>query len=652
MKTLFSTLVLLILASFSLQGQQTKLDSMMNEVEGMAPDTAKVEMYLDIVVSSLFVNRDTGVHYIRKAQALSEEMGYVKGQAIATRWMGIAYIIQDAYELALDRYVRAGELFDSIGDMVGKGRILTNIATVHMGQEDYASGKQRLEEAAPISAQVKDTLALVNIYHNLGICYDELGEHEKALELFFRAKSFKEVYGDRRQLSMTLNSIGEVYLKMKQPETARTYLDSALVMKRESGDRRGEAYVVGNLADYYLQAGNADSAEHYLALALSLVREMGVVSSEAKFLKTYALMLEEEGRLQEAFDTLLAHANLNDSLKRAENLRTVANLQAAYQLEQKEQEISYLASENEIKESNLGMQRYFIFALIGGLSLVSLLLALYFQTARNRKRINEQLVASSERIREQSMRITEQNRDLKDKNEEMERLHREQEGMVQMIVHDLKAPLSKSQMLADLVESSGELSSDQARGLSMIKDVCQQGDRLIADLAALNSAGSFKGKARPESVELAALLRELAEGFRPQAASKDIDIHLDLPQGDFFFESNTHHLRRILDNLLSNAIKFSPKGKNVYLKLAAEKDGPLISVRDEGPGFSAADRAKAFGKFQRLSAQPTGGESSTGLGLAIVKALTEVLGGHLELLSQPGEGAEFRLSLKKETIGA
>src|ERR1700691_5356040 len=71
----------------------------------------------------------------------------------------------------------------------------------------------------------------------------------------------------------------------------------------------------------------------------------------------------------------------------------------------------------------------------------------------------------------------------------------------------------------------------------------------------------------------------------------------------------------------------------------------LVSVRDEGPGISEADQKKLFQKFTRLSARPTGGESSTGLGLAIVKRLAEAMSGTIRCHSASGAGSTFTLRL-------
>ena len=74
-----------------------------------------------------------------------------------------------------------------------------------------------------------------------------------------------------------------------------------------------------------------------------------------------------------------------------------------------------------------------------------------------------------------------------------------------------------------------------------------------------------------------------------------------------------------------------------------------IEIEDQGPGITEADMKKLFGKFARLSAQPTGGEHSTGLGPSIVKKLVEAMNGRVWCESEPGKGAKFIVELPAVT---
>jgi len=104
-------------------------------------------------------------------------------------------------------------------------------------------------------------------------------------------------------------------------------------------------------------------------------------------------------------------------------------------------------------------------------------------------------------------------------------------------------------------------------------------------------------------------------------------------------------MSQVLENLVSNAVKYSPPGKNIFVRLKKEASAARCEVQDEGPGLSAEDQKKLFGKFARLSAKPTGGEHATGLGLSIVKRMVEAMHGKVWCESEPGKGATFIVTM-------
>jgi signal transduction histidine kinase len=105
-------------------------------------------------------------------------------------------------------------------------------------------------------------------------------------------------------------------------------------------------------------------------------------------------------------------------------------------------------------------------------------------------------------------------------------------------------------------------------------------------------------------------------------------------------------MREAIDNLVSNAVKYSPLGGTIELLVAQEPGSIVVEVRDQGAGLSPEDISRLFGRFQRLSAKPTAGETSTGLGLSIVKRIVDLHGGRITVDSSgPGKGATFKLAL-------
>ena len=169
---------------------------------------------------------------------------------------------------------------------------------------------------------------------------------------------------------------------------------------------------------------------------------------------------------------------------------------------------------------------------------------------------------------------------------------------------------------------------------------------MISKILDFDALEGNRMKVMPEIIEVEELLNEVITELSSMADEKEITLKLEVDE-NLNLTSDHLLLTQILENLLSNAIKFSPLGKSVQLQ-CFEKNGELIfAIKDEGPGLTDQDKTLVFKKFQKLSAQPTNGESSTGLGLSIVKKYVELLNGRVWVESKEGEGSTFFVALPK-----
>src|SRR3974390_1119500 len=130
---------------------------------------------------------------------------------------------------------------------------------------------------------------------------------------------------------------------------------------------------------------------------------------------------------------------------------------------------------------------------------------------------------------------------------------------------------------------------------------------------------------------------------KPSAANKQQTITVS-PSPEQVTMCDADRMREAIDNLVSNAIKYSSVGGKIVLGVSRVDGQVLINVTDDGAGLSPEDVGRLFGRFQRLSAKPTGGESSTGLGLSIVKRIIDMHRGKVSAhTAGPGQGATFHI---------
>ncbi len=227
----------------------------------------------------------------------------------------------------------------------------------------------------------------------------------------------------------------------------------------------------------------------------------------------------------------------------------------------------------------------------------------------------------------------------------LKELSETQNYLMSIVAHDLKAPLNRVQGLMQLLPLVGPLNDEQQEHVQMIDKVVESGRRLIEDILTINAYESDYDSLSLETLDLNAFVKEVIDMHQQSmAAKKEITILFQAPE-IYTLRTDKDSLTRILDNLISNAIKFSPPQKKVWVGI--EQKGKLfqISIKDQGPGISEKDQAKMFKKFQKLSAKPTGGETSTGLGLSIIKVLTKKLKGEITYETALGKGTTFFLTL-------
>ncbi|MBP9926187.1 MAG: HAMP domain-containing histidine kinase [Cyclobacteriaceae bacterium] len=256
------------------------------------------------------------------------------------------------------------------------------------------------------------------------------------------------------------------------------------------------------------------------------------------------------------------------------------------------------------------------------------------------KQKNKLILVQSREIKRQILEQEKRNKQVGD-------LVHEKQQLIGLVSHDLKGPFNRIFALIQLMElSATNLTHEQQEYLGKIHQIVADGLGMIRNLLDNRRLEDQGIDFTLEPLNVSVLLGSLIKNYRTLAEKKKIQIHFDTPKQSLIIADKLY-LYRIFENLISNALKFSPANKNIYISIKELENKIVVKIRDEGPGFTKEDLKQLYKKFQRLSARPTGGESSTGLGLSIVKALVEKMDGELICQSEEGSGATFIVKLER-----
>src|SRR6201991_533592 len=262
------------------------------------------------------------------------------------------------------------------------------------------------------------------------------------------------------------------------------------------------------------------------------------------------------------------------------------------------------------------------------------------------QQLHEANTQLEDRVAQRTRALMQANRRLSSQWLRLQRANGFKNEILGTVAHDLKNPLGvilgRTEMLTELIGAAASRESVTAQ-VEHIRDATRRLTTMVDHLISDAMADAFDISIRREPVDVAALVTEVAEANQPLATNKQQTITVSAPP-NFVTMCDADRMGEAIDNLVSNAIKYSPIGGRISVVVAHEDDNTVMRVTDQGAGLSPEDLGRLFGRFQRLSAKPTAGESSTGLGLSIVKRIIDMHGGEVTAASAgPNKGSAFAI---------
>ena len=209
-------------------------------------------------------------------------------------------------------------------------------------------------------------------------------------------------------------------------------------------------------------------------------------------------------------------------------------------------------------------------------------------------------------------------------------------GFTAAVSHELRTPLAR---LLVLLESATLPGSDVGELMEQARQEVEQGRELIDDVLFLGELETGREVVALGTTEAQPIVEEVVASFEDRANHAEIALEVRADNG-VELPLRPRMLRVVLENLLANAIRYAGPGSSCIVEVAATRDGPVLTVADDGKGVGAADLPRLFERFYRGDQART--SRGTGLGLAIVKHVVTAAGGEVEATSEPGRGLEIR----------
>ncbi|MCH8495494.1 MAG: tetratricopeptide repeat-containing sensor histidine kinase [Balneolales bacterium] len=470
-----------------------------------------------------------------------------------------------------------------------------------------------LLKSLEINRRLDNLQGMAHNMNNISNALKGLGRYEAAIDTLRNALALNTTSGYTPSVIRNYYNLGKLMLEIDSIDEAENYFRLGYDLSDEIRFSPGTMYNASGLAGVYVINNQHNLARQYAEEAKMWAVRMTNIEIQTEMQLYLSQIHEKEGRYREALEEYKLHQVFADSLNRLRNQRSIEEVRSRFSFDIINAENELLRQNLEFSEEQSQTQLFYLIAFaIGKIIIIILLVVLVRQ-----KKLIEQ------------------------KNSYLKELNNARQGLVNMIVHDLRSPLS------GLISSIEILKEEIPQGNSDVQEMLRIADmsaeklrKMINGLLDVNSIENEDVQKGITKVNITEMAKRVVSDYEIRASKKSITISTKLVPLEIQF--HLEYISRILDNLLSNAIKYSHADTKIHVAISKiDKEKWELTVTDQGQGFSDWDKREAFKLFTRLSAQPTADEASTGIGLYTIKLLTEKLGGTIELQSEKGKGSTF-----------
>jgi signal transduction histidine kinase/Tfp pilus assembly protein PilF len=573
---------------------------------------------------------DSALVYLKKGLSLATDVDSSVIKADFLKSIGVFYHILGTYDTAFEYYQQAIVIAENEHLEERLCRYLNNMAIILMRQKKYDSALIYFQQALKIAQKLDNKLIISTLLSNMGIIHSNRGEYDEALAVYYHSLDVKKSENDKLGEVITICNIGNVYNRKGLYERALEYQKNGLRLAEKIDFTRGKSTCLEGLTFTYFDSKQYNKAIQSAKLGLEVSEKKDLLENQVDFKDLMSKSYAQLGNYTLAYKIQSEYMLLNDSLNSLASLKQINELEAKYQLRQKETE-NQLFKEKQIRQEEELKKRNLLIIAILIISILTILTAIiYYNASRRKQRYNEQLQKD----------INERTAELKASNQELKNINNELESFAYITSHDLKEPLRNILLYNGLIQKKlkNKASDEVNRYFSIINESGKQMHHLIGSILQFSKLDRID--LHYDDTNINHIVDQTKDSLRHLIEQKNAVIEVDaLP----IIQSSYDQLFLVFKNLIENGIKYNESKRPTVSITHREGTHHQFLIRDNGIGIPPKFHDKIFLMFKRL--QNRSNSQGSGLGLSIANKVVHRLGGSISIESEKDNGSTFIIQL-------
>jgi signal transduction histidine kinase/tetratricopeptide (TPR) repeat protein len=600
--------------------------------------------------------------YAEALRLYFEALGALKTKDVSTMLAGLYSNIGDVYraigqnDVAIRYYQEALKISEATGTRYEIAKAYSSMASLFKNDNKIDLALDYLNKSLAIRKEINDEFGAATSYNARGLTYLQSKRYKDALDDLDHALVIRRKIGYREGVASTLYNISLVHIEQKQFQKAVEYQVQAVAIEEAVGNKYTMGFSNNRLGSLYTKLGKYTLAENHLRKAERIgieIKSNSLLMNNSLFWSEYC---EARNNKALALTYFKKYTAMRDSLYHDISAQKLAELQALYQIDKKDQEIALLSQEkvnreNEIKlqRARINSQNLILASVITGLVLVTLLAIVTFRYNKRIKKANLEIIEQKEEIQSQSEELLEASETIAEINKKLEvkieqrtlalsQAYKELDTFFYRSSHDFRRPLTTFLGLAEVAKVTVK---DKAalELFDKVRETAVNLDKMLVKLQSISDVGSQQ--LFYKEVFIKDIFDTVCDNFRDELTRKNIKTSIEVRLQQPFI-SYPAMIRIIMENLIENAIHFSGVN-NPFIKIKVARSGDYITIdfQDNGQGIAKEYQEQVFDMYFRGNERSKG----NGLGLYIVKKAVEKLDGSVTLSSIPMVGSTFTIML-------
>ncbi len=642
----FPVLITMFVCIYTLA--QSIPDSVLQKLNKAANDSARVIILLETGESIEATSPAISFSYYQQALSLSKKINNAKCILSSLHDIGICYIELNKLDSAIMTYEQAIPFAQKLKDTIMVARIMANIGNVYLhkknpdiaihyylqsarlwetaanqqwlpllysninsllnDQKKYASAIEFGNKAIALAKKQRDSLSLINGLINLSDTYGYTGMFEKQYELLQEALPLAMKSKQIERIAAVYKGLGDFYFKKKQyRQSLLSYLEGHNYVQQ-----MGNKYLLSTscckLAQSYHLLNQNNKALQYILQAEKIADEVGARADLKEIYLTRAEIEQQAGNYKLASEYFLKTLTLTDSLFKAETSEKVAEVEAKYQNEKKQQEILQLEKDKKIQSLSIKQKSTLNYILFGSLAALLIVGFLGYRNLRHRQLLSKQ----QDELQQQQIRELEKDKQLvavdsmlKGQEEERSRLAKDLHDGLGGLLSGVK--FSISNMKDNLVMTPDNMTVFE-RSLDLIDTSIKELRRVAHNMMPEMLTKFGLDEAVKEYCNTINVTKLLIVKYQSLGMDERLDKSIEII------------IYRIMQELLNNTMKHAG-ATEVFVQLIKEGGRLNIVVEDNGKGFDTSLV-----------------ENNKGAGLVNIRSRVDYLKGRLDIHAEPGKG--------------